>query len=120
MLSRRSTREVLEDHLRLAQAGELEEDLRRNYAPDVVLLCRSGVLQGLEGARASREELRRELPQARFDYLAVLTYGEVGFLEWRAEGSGVRVDDGADSYLIQDGRIQVQTIHYTVKPNPGA
>lgn len=68
MLNRRSAREVLEDHLRLAQAGELEEDLRRNYAPDVVLLCRSGVMRGIAGARASREELRRELPEARFDY----------------------------------------------------
>ncbi len=37
-LTFRSTREVIEDHIRLQIAGQFEEDLRRNYAEDVVLL----------------------------------------------------------------------------------
>lgn len=44
--------------------------------------------------------------------------GEVGFLEWTAEADGGRVDDGADSYVIRNGRIVAQTIHYTVTPAP--
>lgn len=43
----RSTREVLEDHLRLRREGDLEEDLARNYAEDVVLLCKHGVFKGV-------------------------------------------------------------------------
>jgi hypothetical protein len=43
--------------------------------------------------------------------------GEMGFLEWTGEaGNGARVEDGADSYLIRDGRIRAMTIHYTVLP----
>lgn len=34
----RSAEEVFEDHLRLRAAGDIEEDLRANYAVDVVLL----------------------------------------------------------------------------------
>lgn len=40
--------------------------------------------------------------------------------ESRARGAGgnadgARVSDGADSYLIRDGKIAAQTIHYTVE-----
>ena len=35
-ITMRSAEEVFEDHLRLRVAGSLEEDLRRNYAEDVV------------------------------------------------------------------------------------
>jgi hypothetical protein len=47
----------------------------------------------------------------------VMAEGEMGFLEWTAEAeNGARVTDGADSYLIRDGRIRAMTIHYTVVP----
>jgi len=49
----------------------------------------------------------------------MLVEGELGFLEWSARGSGAEVEDGADSYLIRDGRIVAQTIHYTVIPSNG-
>jgi hypothetical protein len=39
----------------------------------------------------------------------------VAFLEWAYEDDKVRVRDGVDSYLIEDGKIVVQTIHYTVE-----
>jgi hypothetical protein len=37
------------------------------------------------------------------------------FLEWAYEDENVRVRDGADSYLIGNGKIVAQTIHYTVE-----
>jgi len=45
--------------------------------------------------------------------------GEIALLEWTASTpSGARVQDGADSFVIRGGRIQAQTIHYTVLPPP--
>ena len=41
-MPKRSPREVLDDHLRLRAAGDIEADLARNYAPDVALLCECG------------------------------------------------------------------------------
>jgi hypothetical protein len=37
-MDERSTEHVFEDHLALAQRGDVEADLARNFAPDCVLL----------------------------------------------------------------------------------
>ena len=39
----------------------------------------------------------------------------MGLLEWTYDDSTVRVRDGVDSYLIEDGNIVAQTIHYTLQ-----
>jgi hypothetical protein len=41
------------------------------------------------------------------------------FLEWTVDSGPFRVCDGADSYLIEDGKIKAQTIHYTVSDEQG-
>jgi hypothetical protein len=48
-LAARSTREVFEDHLRLAEENDLEGDLERNVAEDVVMLTGRGVFRGHAG-----------------------------------------------------------------------
>jgi hypothetical protein len=40
----------------------------------------------------------------------------VCFLEWTARSDEAKIEDGADSFCIRDGRIVAQTIHYTVQP----
>lgn len=112
-MANRSVREVFEDHLRNRENGALETDLEQNYADDVVLLTCYGVFKGHDGVRESEDILHRKVPNAAFEYVQTLDANEVAFLEWRARGDGVEVRDGVDSFLIRDGRILVQTIHYT-------
>jgi hypothetical protein len=112
----RSTQEVFEDHLRCRQAGALEDDLARNYAEDVVLLTGFGVYRGKEGVRQLARKLHEQLAGICYDYRTRLVEGEFAFLEWTAQCATARVCDGADSFWIRDGRIAVQTIHYTVEP----
>lgn len=114
-LSQRSARAVLDDHLRLSQSGTIEEDLTRNYAKDLVVLCTRGIYHGHEGLQQVNQFLNQELPSATFEYKTVLTSGEIGFLEWTAHAKNGIVKDGADSYLIRDGKIVAQTIHYTIE-----
>lgn len=114
----RSAREVLDDHLRESKEGSIEADLARNYSHDLVVLTGRGVYRGHDGLRQLGEFLRKELPDGSFEYQTVLVDGEMGFLEWTGRSAAARVDDGADSYLIRNGKIVVQTIHYTVKPLP--
>lgn len=121
MTAPRSTREVLDDHLALAAKHDLETDLARNFAEDVVLLTGYGVFRGLDGVREKAGLLAEQLPGGRWSYDTVMAEGEVGFLEWSAEGeNGARIEDGADSFLIRDGRIRAMTIHYTVVPPDGS
>ncbi|MDQ4079012.1 MAG: nuclear transport factor 2 family protein [Chloroflexota bacterium] len=112
----RSVQEVFEDHLRKRQAGRVEEDIARNFAKDVILLTGYGVYRGHEGVRRSARILYQQLQDATFQYLTKLVEGDVAFLEWTGEGGGNQVQDGADSFLFRDGKIVVQTIHYTVEP----
>lgn len=50
MRARRSTREMIEDRLELSGSGRLEDDLDRNYDPDVVCFARDGIHRGHDGA----------------------------------------------------------------------
>jgi hypothetical protein len=112
----RSPREVLDDHLRLRAEGDVETDLARNYAPDVVVLCSYGALRGLDAMRKSAADLKAQLPNARFDYTLHEVEGEYGYLLWSAESDTCRVPEGADSYVIRDGRIVMQSIYYRLEP----
>ncbi len=115
-LRRRSAPEVFEDHLRLAGKHQFKEDIERNVSPDIVILERRGVFRGRDGAMTLARLLEEELPKAPYSYTNRLTEGRVAFLEWTAEGEHARVRDGADSFVIENGWIVAQTIHYTVEP----
>lgn len=122
-LRRRTAREVLDDHLHLANdwvgtdlARVLDEDLRRNVAEDVVVLINRGTFRGHEGVRQLAWMLAEELPEHEsFRYTYVAVDGRMGLLEWAYEDSTVLVRDGVDSYLIEGGKIVAQTIHYTLE-----
>lgn len=116
----RSTAEVFEDHLQLALTGDLETDLERNFTDDTVFLTSFGIYRGHEGARELAKLLAGQVPGREYGYQMRLTAGEMAFLEWTATSEKARVDDGADSYLIRDGRIRAMTIHYRVLPNPAS
>ena len=123
-LGSRTAQEVLDDHLNLAEnwGGEvgfergLEEDLRRNTSEDIVILINRGTFRGHEGVRQLAHMLGEELPEQRsFEYTYRAVEGRMAFLEWAYEDDKVMVRDGADSYLIENGKIVAQTIHYTVE-----
>jgi hypothetical protein len=111
----RSAAEVFEDHLRLAGEHRFEEDIERNVSPDIVILERRGIFRGRGGARELARLLEQELPQAPYVYTNRLLEGRVAFLEWTADARHASVRDGADSFVIENGWIVAQTIHYTVE-----
>ncbi|HEV3475647.1 MAG TPA: nuclear transport factor 2 family protein [Actinomycetota bacterium] len=115
-MGERSPKEILEEHWALAEAGNLEEDVARNYADDVVFLTGFGTYHGHDGARALHRRLAERVPDLRLIYRTRLVHGDIGFLEWTAQGRDTVIPDGADTYLVRDGRIVVQTIHYTTVP----
>ena len=112
--TRRPPAEVFDDHLRLASEGDLEGDLARNVAHDIVLLTPRGVFHGHPGVRELARQLTDEIPNGEWRYGTRLVEGRIAFLEWTVETGPFRVPDGADSFVIEDGKIRAQTIHYTV------
>jgi hypothetical protein len=123
-LGSRTAQEVLDDHLNLAEnwgrevgfERGFEEDLRRNTSEEIVILINRGTFRGHERVRQLAHMLGEELPKQRsFEYTYRAVEGRMAFLEWAYEDEDVRVRDGADSYLIENGKIVAQTIHYTVE-----
>jgi SnoaL-like protein len=118
-LNRRSAAEVFDDHLRLAEEGDFERDLARNVAEDIVALTPRGIFRGHAGVRELAGQLMAEIPNGEWRYGTRLVEGRIAFLEWTVETGPFRVPDGADSFVIEDGKIQAQTIHYTVTDPAG-
>ena len=114
----RSPREVFEDHLELAQKGELEKDLERNYDADSVLLTNYGVFHGRKGMKEAAHLLKKQLPGGTYNYKLKLCHEEICFLHWTGKSNISVIPDGADSYLIKHGKIKVQTIYYSVEKLP--
>lgn len=114
----RSTGEVFEDPLQRAARGDVAGDLQVNYAPDVLLLSAYGIEHGHEGARRLADLLGEQLPSAESDYILKLIERDVALLEWTASSQDARVDDGVDTFVVREGRIVAQTIHYTLRPQP--
>jgi SnoaL-like domain len=106
--------EVFQSHLRLRAEGAIDEDLSQNYAEDVVLLCEFGVLCGRDAVRKSADRLALQLRDAKFEYLAQFVCREYAFLQWRARSPTVRIDDGADSFVIREGQIVMQSVYYRI------
>ncbi len=115
----RSTEQVLKSHLEYRKQHNLEEDIAHNYSPDLIVMTEWGIFQGLDGIRHTASLLHKQLPDARFDYEEVLFEKEFGFLKWAGQSKHYQTLDGADSYVVRDGKIIFQSIHYTVKPKDG-
>jgi len=112
-LSERSANEVFENHLKLAQEGKLKEDLKNNYAKDIVLLTNYGTFHGHEGTKEAAELLNKQLPNGTYDYKLKLCCKKICFLHWAGDSKESYIVDGADSFLIEKGKIKIQTIFYT-------
>jgi hypothetical protein len=112
--SMRAPEDVFEDHLRRAREGDVEGDVRENYAADVVLVDREKVRHGHEGVFDAARQLAAELPHASFEYVTTRVVGEIAYLVWTATAQGARVEHGTDTFVIRDGLIRAQTWYYRV------
>jgi hypothetical protein len=112
-LTFRSTRQVIEDHIRLQIAGQFDEDLRRNYAQDIVLLTESGrEVRGYEAVRNAAWRLYQHGPGSCYEMVALTVNGEYGLLIWKINAPDYVIDGAADSFVVVNGKIRMQSSHY--------
>ncbi len=77
---------------------------RRNFASDWVLLPAT-VCSMVRETRRAVALLANKIGRTQYPYTARLNHGKLAFLGWTAEGTRL-VHDGADSFLIRNGRTQ--------------
>jgi len=102
--------------LRLRHAGELEEDLAQNYAPDVILLTHEGAYRGHRGVRRAAKVLNEFVPDGIYRYVNQYVRDRYAFLEWSAKGTRGKRCYGWDGFVIRRGRIIAQMIYFHCEP----
>ena len=94
--------------------GDVDGDIAANYAEDVVVLTAAGKATGHDAVRHFASILAEHVPH-RYEIVRKEVEGRFAFIEWRAREPGRSVEDGADSFVVEQGRIVMQTIHYTLQ-----
>lgn len=115
-LTKRATEEVFLDHLELRKQGRIEDDIKRNYAEDVMIVSNVGTFYGHDGVRHSASLLHLLLPTFNYKFDTLLIRGNIAFEEWEADAPTVHVHDGIDAFVIHNGKICIQTIWYESVP----
>jgi ketosteroid isomerase-like protein len=108
----RSTQEVFDDHLVLRAAGQVDLDIKRNYAHDVALITLDGIFRGHDGVRECARILEDCIGDADVAYVVRRVDGDVAYLHWTARSDEVVVNDAADTFVIRDGKIVRKTIYF--------
>jgi hypothetical protein len=109
----RTPEEVFGHHGQALMAEKLE-DIVADYSDDAVLIVQRKVYRGLDGVRQVFTQLLSEVPQARWEIDTVYA-DNVLYLEWKARSASSHIDDGIDTFIFRDGKIDVQTVRYTLQ-----
>ena len=107
--------EVFEHHAGALGAGDLD-GIVEDYSDNAVFITPDGVLHGKDGVRQGFTKLLADVPNAAWKLNTLIFEGDVLFLEWAATAAATKVEDGVDTFIIQDGQILLQTVRYTVQP----
>lgn len=111
----RSPQEVFAHHAEALGAEDLDA-IVSDYTDDALFITPSGVRRGKDGVRAGFTQLLSDLPNAAWQLPTQLFEEDILLLEWSADATTNRVEDGIDTFVFRDGLIRVQTVRYTLIP----
>jgi hypothetical protein len=85
-----------------------------NFSEDCLVLTSRGIFCGRESVSELVGWIGGEMARGgSCQYISKVVEGRMRFLEWAYEYANLKIRDSAGSYLIEDGKIVAQTIHYT-------
>ena len=107
----KSTTEVLDHHLKCFADRDLD-GIVSDFSVDAVFFSADGAQRGQAAIRAEFEKLFREFGQLGVSLTSRLRAieGEYVFLVWTAETPDNSYELASDTFVIRDGRIQMQAL----------
>lgn len=116
-MTKRSTRDVIDSHLKCFGARDLGCILS-DYAPDAVLFTPEGPLKGVGAIRPLFQAMLAEFgkPGAAFNLKHLSVEGDHGYILWSAETADNVYEMVTDTFVVRDGRIAVQSFAASIKP----
>ena len=112
----RSSQDVLAAHLDALAQSDVELILA-DYRDGAVLLTPQGVFEGKATIETFFTQALGALPEPQFKATNTVIHGDAVLLHWTAESPGGRIDDGVDTFVIDDGSIRLQTTSFTITPS---
>jgi len=112
-----TTKQVLDHHLQAF--GDLDlEAILADYTDESVLLTANGPIQGMDQLKGVFEAFFAEFgkPGATFEMKQQLISGDVAYIVWTAETADNVYELATDTFVIDDGKIAVQS--FTAKTTP--
>lgn len=106
-----STEDVINHHLASFAAGDVEETLK-DFTEESVLITPEGVIAGMDALREAFEDFYSGLFRPgtyTFEMDRVEIHGDVGYIVWHSSNEGAEVPLGTDTFVVEDGKIAVQT-----------
>lgn len=106
----RSTSAVIKNHLKCFGDRNLDGILS-DYASDAVLFTPEGTLRGVESIRGLFQAMLAEFgkPGTSFQLNRLSVEGNHGFILWTAQTAENVYELGTDTFVVHDGKIQVQS-----------
>jgi ketosteroid isomerase-like protein len=112
-----STEAVLGHHLQCFGAGDLDGILA-DYTPEAVMCTANGVVRGREALTGLFKGLFAEFgkPGASFSMQQQTVEGNVAHIVWSAETADNVYELATDTFVVRNGKIEVQTFAAKVTP----
>jgi len=111
----RTTQQVFDSHREAIDTGNFGM-LLEDYADDAVLLTFGGAFAGKQGVASFFQNASSQYPNFRLSIGKTVINDDTVLSEWSAV-SDVGTGRGVDTFIIQDGKIQRQTVWMEVFPN---
>jgi uncharacterized protein (TIGR02246 family) len=109
----RTREQVYQHHAQALDAGNLD-GIVADYADDAVLITPAGVKRGKDGIREGYRQIFADLPKATWSRRAQIYEGDLMLVEWAAASAGA-FGEGVATFVITDGLIRAQTLHFTIQ-----
>jgi ketosteroid isomerase-like protein len=106
-----STEDVLNHHLGAFSEGDVDE-IMKDFTEESTLILPEASLKGLETIRNAFVDFFGGLFKPgtyKFSLDRVEVVGDIAYIVWHSENEGADITLGTDTFLIQDGKIVVQT-----------
>jgi len=112
------TQAVLDHHLAAFGAGDADE-IAKDYTDESVLITPEGVVNGRAAIHTTFQEIFAGVfAPGTYEFSMDLMHvaGHSAYIVWHAQCATVDIVLGTDTFVVQDGKIAVQTYALKVEP----
>jgi limonene-1,2-epoxide hydrolase len=111
LLSTPTTEEVFDHHFQALLKNDLKE-VMKDYTDESEIWTSEGVTRGLEDIAAFFSYVFTVLPKegTQMGVKQKIVKGNRSFIVWNADSPVISIPTGADTFIIEDGKIILQTV----------